>query len=170
MPSSSRQGVPTLALEGIAKGEAPGQSPSLSPESSEQEAEPLLLVALQCESMLAQGARRWDLESGPSARCEELERTVRAALQSFDHAIYLRGMVEHAYDDEEGFHDKPPARSLLLVLRRACTEFASVRGDEEAFRVVAEYNRLGDAYAPDPDPYASRRRSCIGRAARAGQC
>lgn len=151
MPSSSRPGVPTLALEGIAKGEAPGQSPSLSPESSEQEAEPLLLVALQCESMLAQGARRWDLESGPSARCEELERTVRAALQSFDHAIYLRGMVEHAYDDEEGFHDKPPARSLLLVLRRACTEFASVRGDEEAFRVVAEYNRLGDAYAPDPD-------------------
>ena len=151
MPSGERPGIPALALEGIVKGEAPEQSPSVSLESSEREAEPLLLVALQCESILAQGARRWDLESVPRAHCEELERTVRAALQSFDHAIYLRGMLEHAYDDEKGFHDKPPARSLLLVLQRACTEFASVRGDEEAFRVVAEYNRLGDAYAPDPD-------------------
>ena len=39
----------------------------------------------------------------------------------------------------------------LLVLKRACAEFAAVRGEEEAFRVVGEYNRLGDAYAPDPD-------------------
>lgn len=151
MPSGAPPGIPALELEGIVKGEAPQPARPASPEEgSEQEAEPLLLVAQQCESMLAQRTQSWDLQSVPRAQCEELERTVRAALQSFEHAIYLRGMVDHAYNDEEGFQDKPPARALLLVLQRACTEFASVRGDEEAFRVVAEYNRLGDAYAPDP--------------------
>ena len=30
-----------------------------------------------------------------------------------------------------------------------------VRGEEEAFRVVAEYNRLGGDYAPDPEQPAS---------------
>lgn len=155
MPSGAPPGIPALELEGIVKGDAPQQALPASPEEGSEheeqgEAEPLLLVAQQCESMLAQGTQSWDLQSVPKARCDELERTVRAALQSFEHAIYLRNMVDYAYSDEEGFHDTPPARSLLLVLQRACTEFASVRGEEEAFRVVAEYNRLGDAYAPDP--------------------
>lgn len=146
--------VPALTLEGIVKGQ--GEPPDVRPAtpqdpSDELEADPLLLVRQQCETMLQQGARRWDLTTVPLDKCDELGRTLRAALQSFEHAIYLRGMVEHAFDSDCHFHDKPPARSVLLVLKRACAEFADVRGDEAAFRVVAEYNRLGDSYALDPD-------------------
>jgi hypothetical protein len=147
--------VPALAREGIAKGqgEPPDVQPALAPAATpdELEADPLLLVRQQCETMLQQGSRRWDLTTVPREKCDELGRTLRAALLSFEHAIYLRGMVEHAFDDDGGFHDQPPPRSVLLVLKRACAEFVDVRGEEDAFRVVAEYNRLGDAYAPDPD-------------------
>ena len=138
MSANQSPAVPQLALEGILKGDVPttGVPAAELEDTGEQEAEPLLLVVQQCERMLAQGARSWDAETVPLARSEELGRTVRAALQSFNHSIYLRGMVEHAYDDDEGFLEKPPPRSVLLVLKRACAEFAAVRGEEEAFRVV----------------------------------
>ena len=118
-------------------------------------ADPLQLAAAQCDDMLGRGARQWDLGTIPAAACDELARTLRAALRGFEHSVYLSGMVEHAFSDETGFHETPPPRALVLVLRRACREFASVRGEEEAFRVVAEYNRLGGDYAPDPEQPAS---------------
>ena len=90
MPDSTPH-VPALALEGIAKGQ--GEPPDvLTPAATpdELEADPLLLVRQQCETMLQQGSRRWDLTTVPREKCDELGRTLRAALLSFEHAIYLR--------------------------------------------------------------------------------
>ena len=108
-------------------------------------ANPLLQVAKACEQMLA-GTRH------PEAAAPTLGVLVAQALDTCEHGqIYLEQMLESCYNRAESvFYRDPPDRSTLLIIRKACRQFAAAQTEDDAcgacFGVMQEWNQKGALY------------------------
>ena len=62
-------------------------------------------------------------------------------------------MIELRYDRATKiFYPDPPDRATLLLIKKACVEFAKAETEDEAFAVMARWSQRGVRYAEDEAP------------------